>query len=60
MEAEGVRRGMFPRSAESVGARALEDPEHLSKPITEVVKRTLVTDLKLRAYGDCTPQLSED
>ena len=39
--------------------RTLEDPEHLTTPITEVVKRVLATDRELVPYGDCTSQLSK-
>ena len=33
--------------------RVLEDPEHLSRPIAEVIKRPLIPGGKLRAYGAC-------
>ena len=39
--------------------RVLQDPEHLSQPIAEVVKRTFVPDGELLAYGPCELQLTD-
>ena len=39
--------------------RALQDPEYLSQPIAEVVKRTFVPDGELLAYGPCELQLAD-